>query len=149
MKKIIYTVFLLLSINLFSGQKLQELKPDFEVLVATSMSSFETIIKQAIGSDLDSKFSGSFLVNTNKFTGNALKTTIQPNSKIRDFLNANGEEIPNESIINISLEETKPNYFVFTLESDSNPEILEGDFEYMKTLLPFLVENIKTMTSYQ
>ena len=46
MKKIIYTIFLLLSINLFSGQKLQELKPDFEVLVATSMSSFETIIKQ-------------------------------------------------------------------------------------------------------
>ena len=52
MKKIIYTLFLLLSMNLFCGQKLQELKPEFETLVSTSMTSFEALMRQAIGNDL-------------------------------------------------------------------------------------------------
>lgn len=149
MKKIIYALFLLLSINLFSGEKLQQLKPEFEVLVTTSMNSFETIMKQAIGSEFSSEFSGNFLVNSNKYSNNMFQTTIQPSSKIRAFLKENGEDIPNDSIISITLEETGTNHFLFTLNSDNNPEVLEGDFEYMKTLLPFLIENIKTMASYQ
>jgi len=149
MKKIIYTLFLLLSINIFSGEKLQELKPEFEVLVTTSMNSFEAIMKQAIGNEFSSEFSGNFLVNSDKYSNNIFQTTIQPSNKIVNFLKTNGEDIPNDSVIRITLEETVANHFVFTLDSGDNPEIIEGDFEYMKTLLPFLIENVKTMASYQ
>ena len=149
MKKIIYTVFLLLSMNLFCGQKLQELKPEFETLVSTSMTSFEALMRQAIGNEFSSEFSGHFLVNSNKYSNNILQTTIQPNAKLSDFLKASGENIPDDSVIRIKLEETETNHFLFTLDSGDNPEVIEGDFEYMKTLLPFLVENIKTMATYQ
>lgn len=148
MKKIIYTVFLLLSMNLFCGQKLQELKPEFETLISTSMTSFEALMKQTLGNEFHSEFKGNFLVNSRKYSNDMLQTTIQPNAKLRDFLKANGEDIPDDSVIRISLEETETNHFLFTLDSGDNPEVIEGDFEYMKTLLPFLVENIKTMASY-
>ena len=149
MKKIIYALFLLLSINLFSSEKLQQLKPAFEILVTTSMNSFETIMKQALGSEFGTEFKGNFLINSSKYSDNMFQTTIQPSYKIIDFLKSNGENIPDNSVIRISLEETEKNHFLFTLDSEDNPEVLEGDFDYMKTLLPFLTENIKNMTSYQ
>lgn len=143
MKKVVFVVFLLMNFSSFSGEKLQMLKPEFEKFVNTGYDIFEKLAKDTLENKEGIEYNDDIFVKTKDYSEDYLEVRMEINPKISE-LSQDDEDFP-EGSITFSLDEVSDNYFNFVLvfSDEESPQIIEGDYDYMKTLIPFFEEEFK------